>query len=103
MTEAMKRKYSRMAGIGLILAPILLTLGLSIKVPNLDGTNLILAYLMDATIISGLLALTFGLLGLLSCVVVSYSKRKQALGVIGVTLFSITSFSLIVLYVYLLG
>jgi len=58
---------------------------------------------MAATIISGFLALTFGLLGLLSYVVVSYSNRKQALGVIGVSLFSTTSFSLIVLYVYLLG
>ncbi len=102
MTEAIKRKYSRMAVIGFVLATILLILVLS-EFPNLDGTNLPLVYLWDATFISGLFALTFGLLGLLSYIVVSYSKRKQSLGVIDVTIFSVTIFSLIVLYVYLSG
>ena len=65
MTEVEKRKYKRMAWIGLTLGAILLLIGLNIGSKVL-GTNLLLVYLVDATIISGLLAILFGALGVVA-------------------------------------
>ena len=78
MTEVKKRKYKRMAWIGLTLGAILLLIGLNMgsKVP---GTNLLLVYLMDATIISGLLAIMFGALGMVAYATVGCSKKEEAL------------------------
>ena len=74
MTEVEKRKYKRMAWIGLTLGSILLLIGLNIG-PKVPGTNLLLVYLMDATIISGLLAILFGALGVIAYVTVGLKRR----------------------------
>lgn len=75
MTEVEKRKYKRMAWIGLTLGAILFLIGLNMgsKVP---GTNLLLVYLMDATIILGLLAIVFGALGMVAYATVGCSKKE---------------------------
>jgi len=78
MTEVEKRKYKRMAWIGLTLGPILLLMGLYIG-PKVPGTNLLLVYLMDATIISGLLATLFGALGVVAYASVGSKRMARIL------------------------
>jgi len=64
-----------MAWIGLALGAILLLIGLNIgsKVP---GINLLLVYLVDATIISGLLATLFGALGVVAYATVGLKRGE---------------------------
>ena len=73
MTEVEKRKYKRMAWIGLTLGAILLLIGLNTKVL---GTNLLLVYLVDATILSGLIAIMFGALGVVAYATVGLKRGK---------------------------
>lgn len=80
MTEAEKARGKWIAWMGLTLGFIFLLLAVNME-SKIPGANLLLVYLMDATAISGFVAVVFGVLGVVAYVTVDrlQPKRKETL------------------------